>query len=267
MILFPNAKINLGLYITEKRADGYHNIESGFFPIPYFDSLEINTADTFSLKVYGNSIAGKTEDNLVYKAWHLLHTAFQIPAVSIHLVKHIASGAGLGGGSADASFTLNALKTHFNLDLSPQKLQHFAEKLGSDCPFFIQNTPIIASGKGEIMQPIQINLSAYYLALYLPNLHVSTQEAYQGVKPKKLEFSLKNLLESAPQQWKNILHNQFEDHIFQLYPRLEELKEELYKKGALYAAMSGSGSTLFGIFPAEPTLEKYQDAALKVFKL
>jgi 4-diphosphocytidyl-2-C-methyl-D-erythritol kinase len=257
MIAFPNAKINLGLYITDKRSDGYHNIESIFYPIPFFDCLELCESKILELKNLGKKVNCKPEQNLIIKAWHLLESDFPklVHPVTFTLIKNIYSGAGLGGGSTDGSFALLLLNNFFGLNLAKEQLKHYAAKLGSDCPFFIENSPCIAKGKGELLSPIDINLKGVYLLLIKPNIFISTAEAYSGVTPKPINFNLENVAKSPIENWKGKLHNQFEESIFSSYPEFNDIKNFLYQNGASYAAMSGSGSTIFGLFREKPDVK------------
>lgn len=248
MITFPNAKINLGLNIVSKREDGYHNIESCFYPIPWHDSLEVIEAASFAFYSYGLGIPGDTSSNLCVKAYKLLKADFDIPPIEIHLLKNIPMGAGLGGGSADGAFTLKMLNDIFSLNLTNPQLENYALQLGSDCPFFIKNQPAIATGRGEQLEPIDLNLSGYYLAIHNPGIHISTKEAYSGVKPKESKISVSEIVQRPIEQWKDLLRNDFEASIFPNHPEIEKLKNEMYDEGAIYASMTGSGSTVFGIF-------------------
>lgn len=250
MINFPNAKINLGLYITEKRSDGYHNLETVFFPVKVFDALECNLATNLSMQVHGLEVAGPVNANLVWKAWELLKADFPdtISPVSIHLLKQIPMGAGLGGGSADAAFMLQLLVKMFDLRLSESQLLHYALLLGSDCPFFIYNKPCIAKGRGEILTPLELDLSAYSIQLICPEVHIATATAFSKITPKPAGIALEQLAELPIDDWKNALSNDFESNIFAAYPELESIKKGLYEQGAIFAAMSGTGSTVFGIF-------------------
>ncbi|GAB4132100.1 MAG: 4-(cytidine 5'-diphospho)-2-C-methyl-D-erythritol kinase [Raineya sp.] len=254
MITFPNAKINLGLYITAKRSDGYHNLQSCFVPIAWQDALEILLAEEFSLSISGLEVSGNLEDNLCYKAYQILSTKYPLSPVHIFLHKAIPMGAGLGGGSADATFTLKMLNQLFDLKIDNQELANYASQLGSDCAFFIENTPKFCFEKGDQMRPIRLpQLKKKHLVLVYPNFGISTQEAYAGIKPKAIDFDLQERLEQAPlETWKNWLYNDFEAHLFVKYPILAQIKQQLYEQGAIYAAMSGSGSTIFGIFEEEP---------------
>jgi 4-diphosphocytidyl-2-C-methyl-D-erythritol kinase len=247
MLSFPNAKINLGLYITEKRTDGYHNLLTCFLPIPWNDVLEIVPAETVAFKQTGLTIPGNPEDNLCVKAYRLLQKDFDLPPVLIHLHKIVPMGAGLGGGSSDAAFVLKNLNVQFALGLSETQLEVYAAQLGSDCAFFVRNRPAIATGRGEVLNDFPPNFKGLYLVVVYPAVHVSTAEAYGGVKPRPFEGDFTMLL-SQPTRWKDELHNQFEETIFPKYPILAEIKQQLYDQGAWYAAMSGSGSAVFGLF-------------------
>ncbi|MBN7815107.1 4-(cytidine 5'-diphospho)-2-C-methyl-D-erythritol kinase [Algoriphagus pacificus] len=255
MICFPNAKINLGLHITSKRNDGYHEIETCMYPIPLFDALEIIIdPKRFQWNSTGIAIPGDPKDNLIIQAYQLLKKDFpSLPQVSIHLHKNIPMGAGLGGGSADAGFALNLMNNLFDLILDDFFLEEYAAKLGSDCPFFVENTPKIATGRGEILEAVDLNLKGTYLVLINPGIHVGTKEAYAGVKPKKPEVSLKELIQDKS-RWKDELINDFEPSVFSAYPEIGQIKSQLYQSGAFYAAMSGSGSTVFGLFDSKPEL-------------
>ncbi len=251
MILFPNCKINLGLHITQKRKDGYHDLETIFYPIPLTDALEIiqNTEDAIDLQVTGLAIDASPEQNICYKAYQLLKKDFNhLPPVKIHLHKTIPSGAGLGGGSADGAFTLILLNKKFKLGLNEDRLLGYALQLGSDCPFFILNQPCYATGRGEKMEKVDLDLSAYKIILVNPGIHISTPWAFSKIKPEPGRPSLKQLIKKPVAEWKNFLKNDFEAPVFEAYPELEVIREQLYAKGALYTAMTGSGSTIFGIF-------------------
>jgi 4-diphosphocytidyl-2-C-methyl-D-erythritol kinase len=248
MIQYPNAKINLGLHITSKRTDGYHEVSSCLYPIPLCDALEIIPSKKLTFGSTGIPIPGTESDNLILKAYTLLRKDFpDLPPISVHLHKVIPIGAGLGGGSADAGFALTLMNRLFDLFLDDWLLEEYAAKLGSDCPFFIQNTPKLVSGRGEIMEEITLDLSGKWIVLINPNIHISTQVAYAGATPAPPVQDLKDVL-ADPGRWKEELINDFERSIFERYPLLEEIKQSLYAQGAFYAAMSGSGSTLFGIF-------------------
>ena len=247
MIVYPNAKINLGLNILKKREDGYHDISSVFYPVKKcIDILEIIKSEEFE---YTNSgIAIPEGENLCKKAWKLLDADFGIGNVKIHLHKQISIGAGLGGGSADASFTLKVLNELFELKLTNIQLEKYALKLGADCPFFIDNITKYVQGIGEKMTSIDLDLSGFEIRLINPEIHISTKEAYSGVFPHIPEVSVEKIIQLPIKEWKNNLKNDFEKSVFIKYPELKEVKNGLYDNGALYAIMSGSGSVIFGIF-------------------
>ena len=256
MITFPNAKINLGLHITEKRPDGYHNLETVFYPIPLDDALEIHLLNSpsnckYALHLSGIEVTGKVEDNLVVKAYLLLDKDFQLPPIDIHLFKHIPSGAGLGGGSADAACMLKLLNERFSLNLTVEQLERYAATLGADCAFFIRNQPTFAEGIGNIFSPIPLSLAGYQLVVVKPDIFVSTREAFSQIKPHRPEYSLRESLSHPIEEWKKSVVNDFEASVFPQYPAIKEIKEELYRQGAAYASMSGSGSSVFGLFKAE----------------
>lgn len=256
MITFPNAKINLGLHITEKRLDGYHNLETVFYPIPLDDALEVHLLNApsnckYALHLSGIGVAGKVEDNLVVKAYLLLDQDFQLPPVDIHLFKHIPSGAGLGGGSADAACMLKLLNERFSLNLTVEQLETYAATLGADCAFFIRNKPTFAKGIGNSFSPIPLSLSGYQLVVIKPDIFVSTREAFSQIKPHYPEYSLRESLSRPIEEWKELVVNDFETSVFPQYPTIKEIKEELYRQGAAYASMSGSGSAVFGLFKPE----------------
>ncbi len=252
MITYPNAKINLGLNITEKRPDGYHNLETVFYPIPLQDALEVKPLDgenEYLLKIAGTQITGEPEDNLVIKAYRLLKQDYpHLPSIDIHMFKHIPTGAGLGGGSSDAAFMLKLLNEKFSLHISVSQLEEYAARLGADCAFFIQNKPVFASGIGNIFEPIELSLKGYYLVLVKPDIFVSTKEAYALVKPQKTQQSLKDIIHRPIEEWKNTMVNDFEESVFHKFPEIAAIKDKLYDMGAIYASMSGSGASVFGLF-------------------
>ena len=258
MITFPNIKINLGLSITEKRPDGYHNLETVFYPVALEDALEITTnpeaQQKFTLHQHGMEIAGNPENNLVVKAYLLLDKEFHLPPVEIHLYKHIPSGAGLGGGSSDAAFMLKLLNEHYNLQLSDNQLEDYAATLGADCAFFIKNTPTYAEGIGNIFSPIELSLKGYRIMIVKPDVFVSTREAFANIRPHRPEYPVREVIRRPVAEWKDTLINDFEASVFPQYPVIGEIKEELYHQGAIYASMSGSGSSVFGLFAADTTL-------------
>ncbi|EMR03157.1 4-(cytidine 5'-diphospho)-2-C-methyl-D-erythritol kinase [Cesiribacter andamanensis] len=257
MILFPNAKINLGLQIVAKRSDGYHNLQTGMYPIGWQDVLEVVEADPKkqrkgSFVLSGMEIPGAEKDNLVLRAYELLRKDYDLPPVAVQLHKLIPTGAGLGGGSADAAFMLKAVNELFQLFLDESILEDYAGRLGSDCPFFIRNSPAIALERGDVLAPLSLDLSAYHLVVVKPPVHVATAEAYAGVRPKTPDQPLNEILNLPVDDWKGRLHNDFEDSIFPKYPQIAELKERLYAAGALYASMSGSGAAVYGLFTEAP---------------
>lgn len=253
MICFPHGKINLGLLVTGKRTDGYHDIETVFYPVKVKDALEFVESDSFQFSLSGIKLDGDSADNLVVRAYQLLQADYQLPPLHIHLHKHIPSGAGLGGGSADASFLLTALNAHFQLGISTDRLKAYALRLGSDCPFFIHPSPSLAKGRGELLQPIAIDLSAYHLVVIKPPIHVSTAKAYSFMQPQEPSQSLAELLQLPVEQWQGKVCNQFEDYVFSVAPEVGNIKEKLYKLGADFSLMSGSGSAVFGLFSSPPS--------------
>ncbi|WP_321279401.1 4-(cytidine 5'-diphospho)-2-C-methyl-D-erythritol kinase [Marinifilum fragile] len=259
MLCFPNAKINLGLNIIEKRLDGFHNIETVFYPIPLCDALEIAESDSseqYEFTSSGIPIDIDPSENIVINSFDLIASKFKIPSTAIHLHKNIPFGAGLGGGSADAAYMIKMLNDFYKLRMNFQQMEKYAVQIGSDCPVFIKNQPVFAEGKGEVFSSIQLNLSGYHIVLIKPDIHISTPEAYSGVNPKKPQKSLKELIYLPLVEWKENIFNDFEDSIFPNHPELKTLKEELYELGAIYAAMSGSGSSMFGIFEKEPKINE-----------
>ena len=252
MITYPNAKINLGLNIVEKRPDGYHNLETVFYPINLQDALEVTTLQgekEYVLTTSGTPIEGDTESNLVVKAYKLLKQDFpEIPAIDIHMYKHIPTGAGLGGGSADAAFMIKLLNDKYKLGISLEKMEEYAAKLGADCAFFIQNKPVFASGIGNIFESIDLSLKGYYLVLVKPDIFVSTKDAFAHIKPQKPTTSLKEIIRMPVETWRAVMKNDFEESVFQKFPEIAAIKDKLYDMGAVYASMSGSGSSVFGIF-------------------
>ena len=252
MISYPNAKINLGLQITEKRPDGFHNLETVFFPVGWSDVLEFVEAGQLEFSSSGIPISGNPESNLVMKAYHLLKKDFEIPPLKIHLHKVIPFGAGLGGGSSDAAFMLQMLNKTYELELSTEKLVEYSAVLGSDCPFFILNKPVFATGRGEIMHEIDLSLNGMFILLVKPPVEVSTAEAFRFVVPKKSDFSLVELLQKPIPEWKDSVDNQFEKAAVQQFQVIADIKDQLYRSGAVYASMSGSGSCVFGLFEQAP---------------
>lgn len=261
MVVFPNAKINIGLNIVEKRPDNYHNLESIFYPIPLKDILEVVEAvdGITHMEIDGLKIDGPTDSNLVMKAYNLLKNNYNLPPVKIYLNKIIPFGAGLGGGSSDAAFMLKVLNEMFALNLSVDELKTFAAKLGADCPFFIENKPAYVTGIGDIIEKIPFSLQGLYFVLVKPNVFVSTKNAYSMITPIASQTSLLDMVNCPIQQWNGNIKNDFEKSVFHLFPEVENIKTILYNKGALYASMSGSGSSVFGLFKQPIDLSKEFD--------
>ena len=256
MIQFSPCKINLGLSILEKRADGFHALETVFYPVSLHDFVEIVPEKLFAFSHTGISIPGDAANNLCVKAYHLLKADFpQMGDVKIHLHKNIPMGAGLGGGSADGTTVLILLNQLFELKLTQKQLLDYAARLGSDCPFFIFNEACHATGRGEILEPISIDLSNYTIALIHPGIHIATSWAFQQLSPCVKEKSILTIIKQPIETWKAELINDFEAPVFKAHPELEAFKNNLYEQGAIYASMSGSGSSLFGIFPKGTKIE------------
>lgn len=260
MLSFPNAKINLGLRVLRKRSDGFHDIETVLYPIGWCDVLEIiKTSDglTPQFIISGLDINAKESDvskdeNLVIKTYKLLQTDFDLPPVYVHLHKAIPAGAGLGGGSSDAAHTLKTLNQIAELHLNEQQQLNYLKKIGSDCAFFLQNKPAYATGRGEVLCPVDVDLSGHWILVVKPEIHINTGEAYSWVTPDKTRASILEIIGKPIQQWKEFLTNDFETPVFNRHPVLAQIKQELYQQGALYAAMSGSGSAVYGIFDRRP---------------
>jgi 4-diphosphocytidyl-2-C-methyl-D-erythritol kinase len=252
MIDFPNAKINLGLQIIEKRSDGYHTIASVFYPVSWCDALEIVPSQKFEFTVTGAKIPEDGHENLCVRAYELLQKDFDLSPVHIHLHKTLPTGAGLGGGSADAAFVIKMLNTQFKIGLESKEMEAYARKLGSDCAFFIENRPRLALAKGDIFKEISVDLSGYWIALVFPQLHISSKQAYAGVKPQKPLNNLKDIISKNPKEWQGLLVNDFEESLFPQFPVLGEIKEKLKTLGSVYYSMTGSGSAVFGLFENEP---------------
>jgi 4-diphosphocytidyl-2-C-methyl-D-erythritol kinase len=262
VISFPNCKINLGLNIIRKRTDGYHDLETVFYPVPINDAIEIiaaeksNTKDQIKFSSSGLTIDGDTENNLCIKAYKLLKKDFpELPCIKMHLHKAIPMGAGLGGGSADAAFVLMLLNNKFSLNLSTYQLINYARQLGSDCPFFIINKPCFATGRGEVLEEINPDLSKYKLVIVNPGIHINTSWAFAQIQPAASTRPIKEIVLRSVEQWKDELKNDFEESVLQHYPELKDLKNTLYQSGALYTSMSGSGSSFYGIFKIESMVE------------
>jgi 4-diphosphocytidyl-2-C-methyl-D-erythritol kinase len=249
MIFFPNCKINLGLKILRKRPDGYHDLETLFYPLPIKDVLEIVLAEETGFVSTGIPIPGDPAANLCLKAFFLLKKDFpDLPNLQIHLHKHIPIGAGLGGGSSDGAAMLQLLNMNFRLDLDRDRLTEYAARLGSDCPFFILDTPCLGGGRGEQLRPVGLDLSPYTFAVVHPGIHISTAWAFSQCIPREGGRLIEDIVRQPVHTWAGELVNDFEAPVFERYPELRSIKEDLYAQGALYASLSGSGSSFFGIF-------------------
>ncbi|MFO8066655.1 MAG: 4-(cytidine 5'-diphospho)-2-C-methyl-D-erythritol kinase [Bacteroidales bacterium] len=263
MLIFPHAKINLGLFVKRKREDGFHEIETVFYPVMLKDVLEIITTDGTKSSFFssGINIPGNRNSNLCIKAYELLKKRYNIPAVNMHLHKVIPTGAGLGGGSSDAAFTLRLLNEMLSLNINKDEMMSLAAQLGSDCAYFIHDEPMLAKGRGEIFSNINLDLSDYHILLIKPDLSISSAEAYSMIRPEEPQASLEEIIKTPVNDWKKFLYNDFEIPIFKKHPYIKEIKEFLYEKRAVYASMSGSGSAVFGLFNEKPNIE-----AEKIFK-
>ena len=257
MIVFPNGKINLGLSVLNIRDDGFHNIESLVYPIPIFDVLEFHKSKQLSLEVYGIEIPGNLSENIVLKAWKVLHQSYNLPTIEIKLLKGIPVGSGLGGGSADAAFLLKGLNSYFDLNLSTLKLREHAASLGSDCQFFINNEATLIKGRGDINEKVDLSLKGYHLVIVVPDFQVSTKEAYQDIIPCDLNLSIRYALEKSINDWQGVLKNDFEKIAFKKHPQLKRIKAIMIKEGALYTSLTGSGSAVFGIFNRATKMNEY----------
>ena len=252
MVIFPGCKINIGLNVIGKRSDGYHKIESIFYPLELSDILEIIPNNIFSITTSGLPIKGDHSDNLVVKAFYLLQDKYNLPPVKIHLHKLVPMGAGLGGGSADGAAMLVLLNNLFELNIGLKELEIFADELGSDCAFFIRNEPAFVQGKGEIINPIEVDLKGMYIHLVNPQIHISTQEAFGGIIPSDNNVTLPEVIQTDISNWKSELKNDFETTIFPNHGEIEIIKADLYAQGAFYASMTGTGSSVYGLFNEEP---------------
>ena len=262
MLTFPCAKINLGLNITSKREDGYHNLETIFYPVPITDALEVKlmhddfpSDESCDLKITGNAVDCDEKNNLVVKAYTLLAQDFKLPRVHTHLVKRIPMQAGLGGGSADGAFMIRLLDERFRLNMGIAEMERYASRLGSDCAFFITTEPSFATGRGEVLEPVNIaeqNLQGYYIAIVKPAIAVSTREAFKQIICRQPEHCCRDIVRQPVETWKTVLTNDFEEPAFKQHPELADIKQRLYDLGAVYAQMSGSGSAFFGLFRTEP---------------
>jgi 4-diphosphocytidyl-2-C-methyl-D-erythritol kinase len=266
MVAFPNCKINLGLRVLRKRSDGYHDIETIFYPLQICDILEITNyqqkgrSAALPFTLTGIDINGEAQNNLCIKAYKLLKKDFPgLPLIQMNLHKSVPAGSGLGGGSADAAFTLTLLNNKFHLNLTEKKLLDYAAELGSDCPFFIINKPCYATGRGEQLETIQLDLSAYTIIVVNPGIHINTGQAFLSVTPGSNKKSLKEIITAPVEEWKDKLVNDFEEYISNEHPEIAEIKNQLYSSGALYSSMSGSGSTVYGVFKTSPPALKFPD--------
>ncbi|MDX1651800.1 MAG: 4-(cytidine 5'-diphospho)-2-C-methyl-D-erythritol kinase [Brumimicrobium sp.] len=262
MISFPNCKINLGLNVLRKRSDGYHDIESVFYPVELNDALEVVRNDPFAFTSSGLGIPGDPSQNLCVKAYEMIVRNYSIPSVRIHLLKNIPMGGGLGGGSSNGAFTLKLLNDFFELNITEEQLLGMALELGSDCPFFIKNKPQLALGRGEILSEVELSLKGKHLVLVNDGIHISTAQAFASIKPSVPQENISDIILKPPVFWKSRLKNDFEPGIFSLFPQLSRLKDLLYDSGALYASMTGTGSTVYGIFDKFPELpERIMDSS------
>lgn len=258
MVLFPNAKINIGLNILRKREDGYHDLETLFYPVGLKDALEFVENGTNEVNFKGSGIALDIppEQNIVLKAYRLLQEEHSIPGLDIHLHKVIPFGAGLGGGSSDAAFLLKSLNEHFDLEISAIKLKHLAGRLGADCSFFLENTPCHATGKGEILTPVDFSLKGFHLLLVKPPFGVDTKSAYAGVVPGAFSFDFMKIILGTISDWQRMLRNDFEPSVYSKFPEIGAIKASLIGLGATFASLSGSGSSVFGLFEQEPSFKE-----------
>ena len=254
MICFPNAKINLGLHIINKRTDGYHNIETILFPINLSDILEFTESSTLQLNITGRDFRENIEQNTVYQAYQIIKNDYDIPPVKIHLHKIIPSGAGLGGGSSDGAYMLSALNDYYDLGLTSEQLKQYAGQIGKDSVFFIDNTPAYATETGDKLDPVPYVLYNFYIAVIHPGIHINTADAYNEIKPAAPDFSLKDIIKNRIDTWATYIGNDFEKYVLKKYPRIKDIKSNLYKNGALFAALTGSGSAVYGIFYFPPQL-------------
>ena len=271
MITFPNSKINIGLNVIEHRPDGYHNIETVFYPVNLQDALEVNLlkrpldvnllkldkervtercmeTDQYAIHLLGSNIPGNPSDNLVVKAYLRLLKDFDLPPVDIHLFKHIPSGAGLGGGSSDGAHMITLLNRRFGLRMTLSRMEEYASELGADCPFFIRNKPVLATGTGNVMNNINLSLKGWSLIIFKPEIDITTKEAYTGIATQRPVVALHEAIQEPVEKWKNIIVNDFEKGAFAKYPQLKNIKDKMYSAGAVYASMTGSGSAIYGLF-------------------
>jgi 4-diphosphocytidyl-2-C-methyl-D-erythritol kinase len=254
MVVFPNAKLNIGLNVIERRPDGLHNLESIFYPVPVYDGLEAVPADEWGIHYYGRAIQAETGPDTVEQALTLLQEEVTVPPASLCLYKQIPQAAGLGGGSADGTFTLTLLNQLHNLGLSETTLARLSQQIGSDCPFFMTNQPALVTGTGAVLEPIDLDLAGYYFGIITPPQAISTKAAYQHIKPQKPQVSVAEAIQHPLSEWPSLLGNAFEAYAFATYPALQNIKNALYDQGALFASMTGSGSAFYGLFERKPNL-------------
>jgi len=271
MIFFPNAKINIGLNIVSKRADGYHNLETIFYPIPLTDVLEFITPKNIiaktSMQLSGSSLGIPDSENICIKAYNMLAEHYALPNLQMYLHKIIPSGAGLGGGSSDAGFLLKHLNEYFKLNINEDKLIEYASKIGADCAFFIKNKAVFAGGIGNKFEELELNLKGYYILIVKPKFSINTAMAFKNINPTIPEISLKELIKQPIGKWKNMIKNDFEKPLFKAYPALADIKSDLYESGAEYASMSGSGSAMFGIYKTKPQVSKFEQYFNQIYLL
>ncbi len=262
MIVYANAKINIGLFVTRKREDGYHDIETVFYPVPVFDIIEFKEADGFVLRTEGHALDIDYKDNLVYKVYKTFKDKFDIPPVEVFMIKRIPSGAGMGGGSADAAFFAKGLNEYFKIGLDDKELETLVLEFGSDCPFFIGNKPVWATGRGDVMERLDLELSGYSIVVVKPDVSVSTAEAYANINPLQRDYSLKDVVSDKDfSEWQDKLTNDFEGYVFSKFPVVGQIKKRLYENGALFASMTGSGSAVYGLFEPDriPDISIFDD--------
>ncbi|MCX7728067.1 MAG: 4-(cytidine 5'-diphospho)-2-C-methyl-D-erythritol kinase [Bacteroidia bacterium] len=263
MIVFSNSKINLGLWVLNKRPDGYHNISTIFYPIHWCDVLEIipdySTRNNIHIETFGIPLKIPSHQNIIHQSYLLLLNRYKtLPAIKVFLYKNVPFGAGLGAGSANAAYFIKTCSNILNLNMDVEEMKLLCSQIGSDCSFFIDNTPALASEKGDVLSPIDLNLNNFYILVIFPNISVSTQEAYQDIIPHERKESLWSIIQLPLSEWKHYLTNDFERSVFKKYPIIENIKNSLYKNGAIYASMSGSGSAVYGIFETEPQIKEYE---------
>ena len=266
MVAFPPVKINLGLNIIAKRADNFHDIESVFYPVGWTDVIEVITTENqeFNLKITGLPIPGNPAKNLIFKGYQLLKNDYEIPGLSFHLHKILPMGAGLGGGSSDGAYALKLINEVAQLGISAEKLHEYALQLGSDCPFFLTEKAAFVKGRGEILEPISIDLSGWYIHIVMPPISISTAEAYSWITPSQPQKSIREIISLPPEQWKEHLKNDFEKHAIQHHPVIGEIKNKMYDLGATYVSMSGSGAAVYGLFKQKPI--SFQTEGMQVWE-